>query len=42
MNLPTPTADEIYSAAAAAGLRPDPLLAISQWADEYRTLLDTT
>jgi phage terminase large subunit GpA-like protein len=38
MNLPTPTAEEIYSAAATAGARPDPLLTISQWADKYRTL----
>ena len=38
MNSPTPTAEEIYSAAAAAGMRPDPLLTISQWADKYRTL----
>src|SRR5580658_1053070 len=35
---PTPTADEIYAASAAAGARPDPLLTISQWADKYRTL----
>ena len=33
-----PTAEEIYSAAAAAGVRPDPLLTISQWADKHRTL----
>src|SRR5512142_2389409 len=38
MNLPTPTAEEIYGAAAAAGARPDPLLTISQWADQYRIL----
>jgi phage terminase large subunit GpA-like protein len=38
MNLPTPTAEEIYAASAAAGARPDPLLKISQWADRYRTL----
>jgi len=38
MNLQTPTAEEIYSAAAAAGARPDPLLTISQWADKYRAL----
>ena len=38
MILPTPTAEEIYAAAAAAGARPDPLLTISQWADKYRTL----
>ena len=35
---PTPTAEEIYAASAAAGARPDPLLTISQWADRYRTL----
>ena len=28
----------IYAAAAAAGVRPDPLLTISQWADRYRWL----
>ena len=38
MSLLTPTVEEIYSAAAAAGTRPDPLLTISQWADKYRTL----
>jgi phage terminase large subunit GpA-like protein len=38
MSLPTPTAEEIYAAAAAAGARPDPLLTISDWADKYRTL----
>src|SRR5919109_3033145 len=38
MSLQTPTAEEIYAAAAAAGARPDPLLTISQWADKYRTL----
>ena len=38
MSLPTPTAEEIYSAAAAAGARPDPMLTISQWADKYRAL----
>lgn len=30
------TAEEIYSAAAASGARPDPLLRISEWADRYR------
>jgi phage terminase large subunit GpA-like protein len=35
--LPT-TADHIYGASAAAGARPDPLLTISEWADQYRTL----
>ena len=35
---PTLTAEQIYSAAAAAGARPDPLLTISQWADRYRWL----
>lgn len=38
MNLPAPTVEEIYAAAAAAGARPDPLQTISQWADTYRTL----
>jgi phage terminase large subunit GpA-like protein len=38
MSLQTPTAEEIYSGAASAGARPDPLLTISQWADKYRTL----
>jgi phage terminase large subunit GpA-like protein len=38
MSLQTPTAEEIYSGAACAGARPDPLLTISQWADKYRTL----
>ncbi len=32
------TAEEIYTAAAAAGARPDPLLTISAWADQYRIL----
>ncbi len=32
------TVEEIYGAALAAGLRPDPLLTISEWADTYRTL----
>jgi phage terminase large subunit GpA-like protein len=35
---PTLTAEQIYSAAAAAGARQDPLLTISQWADRYRWL----
>ena len=39
MSLLTPTAEEIYSAAAAAGARPDPMLTISQWADKYRAAL---
>ncbi len=38
MSLPTPTAEELYAAAAAAGARPDPLLTISEWADRYRRL----
>jgi phage terminase large subunit GpA-like protein len=33
-----PTADEIYSVAAAEGALPDPLLTVSEWADQYRTL----
>jgi phage terminase large subunit GpA-like protein len=32
------TVDEIYRAAAAAGARPDPLLTVSEWADQYRAL----
>ena len=36
--MPTPTTEQIYSAAARAGARPDPLLTVSQWADKYRTL----
>jgi hypothetical protein len=38
MSLQTLTAEEVYSAAASAGARPDPLLTISEWADQYRTL----
>jgi phage terminase large subunit GpA-like protein len=39
LNLPTvQTAEEIYAAAAASGARPDPLLTISEWADQYRIL----
>src|ERR1700686_5554485 len=38
MNLQTPAAEDIYSAAAAAGARPDPLLTISQWPHKYRIL----
>lgn len=38
MSLQTPTAEQIYAAAAATGARPDPFLTISQWADKYRTL----
>src|ERR1039457_5554976 len=33
-----PTAEEIYSVAAAEGALPDPLLTVSEWADQYRTL----
>jgi phage terminase large subunit GpA-like protein len=32
------TAEAIYNAAAFAGMRPDPTLTISAWADQYRTL----
>ncbi len=32
------TAEEIYAASAVAGARPDPLLTISEWADQYRVL----
>jgi phage terminase large subunit GpA-like protein len=38
MSLQTPSPEQIYRAAAAAGARPDPLLTISQWADKYRWL----
>jgi phage terminase large subunit GpA-like protein len=39
MSLQTPlSANEIVGAAARAGARPDPLLTISQWADQYRML----
>jgi hypothetical protein len=38
MSLQTPTPEQIYAAAAAAGARPDPFLTISQWADKYRWL----
>jgi phage terminase large subunit GpA-like protein len=38
MNLQTPTPEQIYAAAAAAGARPDPFLTISEWADRYRWL----
>lgn len=33
-----PTVEEIYSQASGEGARPDPLLTISEWADQYRTL----
>ena len=37
--MPTPpSVSEIVGAAARAGARPDPLLTISQWADQYRLL----
>jgi len=32
------SADEVYGMAAAAGMRPDPLLDVSEWADKYRWL----
>ncbi len=32
------TAEEVYSQSAAAGARPDPLLTVSEWSDQYRTL----
>src|SRR5579884_3595335 len=38
MSLPAQTATEIYNAAFNAGLKPDPLLTVSQWADRYRRL----
>jgi len=33
-----PTAEEVYSLAAAEGALPDPLLTVSEWSDRYRTL----
>ena len=33
-----PTAEDIYADAAAAGSEPDPLLTVSEWADQYRHL----
>ena len=38
MPLPAQTATEIYNAAFNAGLRPDPVLTVSEWADRYRGL----
>ena len=38
MSLPAPTATEVYDEAFRAGLRPDPLLTVSEWADRYRRL----
>ena len=38
MSLPAQTATEVYDEAFRAGLRPDPLLTISEWADRYRRL----
>jgi phage terminase large subunit GpA-like protein len=32
------TAEEVYSQAAARGARPDPVLTVAEWADQYRTL----
>src|ERR1019366_9420993 len=34
----SPTVIEICRTSAAAALRPDPLLTVSEWADEYRIL----
>jgi phage terminase large subunit GpA-like protein len=36
--LPVQTATEVYDEAFRAGLRPDPLLTVSEWADRYRRL----
>jgi phage terminase large subunit GpA-like protein len=36
-----PTAAEIYNAAFNDGLRPDPLLTVSEWADQFRMLSQT-
>lgn len=38
MNWPAQTATEVYDEAFRAGLRPDPLLTVSEWADRYRRL----
>ncbi|MCL4797535.1 MAG: phage terminase large subunit family protein [Bryobacteraceae bacterium] len=38
MSLPALTAAEVYDQAFRAGLRPDPLLTVSEWADRYRRL----
>ncbi|HWR51682.1 MAG TPA: phage terminase large subunit family protein [Bryobacteraceae bacterium] len=38
MSSQTATAAEIYDEAFRAGLKPDPVLTVSQWADRYRTL----
>ena len=38
MSLPAQTATEVYDQAFRAGLRPDPLLTVSEWADRYRRL----
>ena len=38
MNSLAITASEVYNGAFRAGLRPEPLLTISQWADRYRVL----
>ena len=35
---PMQTAEEVHASAAADGARPDPLLTVSDWADQYRTL----
>ena len=32
------TAAEVYAEAFHAGLRPDPVLTVSEWADRYRRL----
>jgi phage terminase large subunit GpA-like protein len=36
-----PTTAEIYNAAFSDGLRPDPLLTVSEWADQFRMLSQT-
>src|ERR1043166_6853990 len=39
MTTPMPlSADAVIRAAASAGVRPDPFLTISEWADKYRKL----
>lgn len=38
----TSIAKQVVFSAASAGLRPDPLLTVSQWADQYRVLSTLT
>jgi len=38
MNSLAQTATDVYNEAFDSGLRPDPLLTVSEWADRYRRL----